>query len=227
MDPMKKLFTLLAVTLFTSLTSFAQLTQGHIAYDIKLSSDDPDMAMALMLLDGSTMHLYFGDQKARTELKMSIMTMTTVVDNKTEEILILIDGVMNDKNAIRTNFNEMAANEQEVEQPTVKLTSKKKVILGYKCKKAIVIDANGQEMDYWYTEEIKTVSTEKNSAINKLPGLALEYAMNRDNTLMTFKATVVEKSLDNATIKEKLSLKIPEGYEEVSYQEYTSAGGGN
>ncbi len=94
------------------------------------------------------------------------MSMSTVVDNETEEILILMGGMIGEK-AVLTNSEEMEADQEEVEEPTVTLTKEKKEIAGYKCKKAIITDADGNEMEYWYTEDIKTVTTDKKAAISK------------------------------------------------------------
>lgn len=221
---MKKLALLFAMTIVTSVMSFAQMEEGHIVYDIEMTSDDPDMAMAVMMFSGSKMNLYFGDNKARTDLDMgAMMSMSTVVDNETEEILILMGGMIGEK-AVLTNSEEMEADQEEVEEPTVTLTKEKKEIAGYKCKKAIITDADGNEMEYWYTEDIKTVTTDKKAAISKLPGLALQYAVDREGMMMSFTAKTVETSLDKETIKEKLSLEIPEGYEEMTYEEFTSMG---
>lgn len=221
---MKKLALLFAMTIVTSVMSFAQMEEGHIVYDIEMTSDDPDMAMAVMMFSGSKMNLYFGDNKARTDLDMgAMMSMSTVVDNETEEILILMGGMIGEK-AVLTNSEEMEADQEEVEEPTVTLTKEKKEIAGYKCKKAIITDADGNEMEYWYTEDIKTVTTDKKAAISKLPGLALKYAVDREGMMMSFTAKSVETSLDKETIKEKLSLEIPEGYEEMTYEEFTSMG---
>lgn len=214
------------MTIVTSVMSFAQLTSGHVAYDIEMSSDDPDMAMAVMMFSGSKMNLYFAEDKARAELDMgSMLSMTTVVDSKTDEVLILFGGMMGER-AILTNSEEMEADQEEVEEPTIKLTNEKKEILGYTCKKAVIIDEDGNEMDYWYTEEIQTVATDNKAATAKLPGMALEYSMDRDGMLMSFTATKVEKSLNANTILEKLTLEIPDGYEEMTYEEFTQLGGG-
>jgi GLPGLI family protein len=221
---MKKLALLFAMTIVTSVMSFAQMEEGHIVYDIEMTSDDPDMAMAVMMFSGSKMNLYFGDNKARTDLDMgTMMSMSTVVDNETEEILILMGGMIGER-AVLTNSEEMETDQEEVEEPTVTLTKEKKEIAGYKCKKAIITDADGNEMEYWYTEDIKTVTTDKKAAISKLPGLALQYAVDREGMMMSFTAKTVETSLDKETIKEKLSLEIPEGYEEMTYEEFTSMG---
>ena len=222
---MQKLVLLFAMTILTSVMSFAQLAEGKISYSIDISSDDPDMAMAITMFSGSSMDLYFANDLARTDIDFgAMMSMTTVVNNKTEEVMILMGGMMGDK-AVLTNSKEMEIDQEDTPEMTVTLTKEKKTIMGYKCKKAIITDEDGNEMEYWYTEEISTITTDKNSAMAKLPGLALEYSVDQNGMLMSFTATAVEQKLDAATIAEKLSMEIPEGYEEMTYEEFYSFGG--
>ncbi len=225
---MKKLTLVLASIILNIGMTFAQLEEGQITYEIEMSSDDPELSMAVMMFSGSKMNLYFADKKARTDLEMgSMMSMSTVIDSESGEILMLLGGMIGDK-AVRTTTEEMTedSDADDADEPTITLTKEKKEIAGYKCKKAIITDADGNEMEYWYTEEIPTVSTEKNAAAAKLPGLALEYSIDKDGMIMSFTATSVKTKLDKETIEEKLSLEIPEGYEEMTYEEFTSMGMG-
>ncbi|MDG1427593.1 MAG: hypothetical protein P8P87_01815 [Crocinitomicaceae bacterium] len=90
---MQKLVLLFAMTIVTSVMSIAQLKEGRISYDIEMSSDDPDKAMAVAMFGASTMDLYFSGDLARTELNFgSMMSMATLVNNETEDILILKGG---------------------------------------------------------------------------------------------------------------------------------------
>lgn len=222
---MQKLVLLFAVTILTSVMSFAQMEEGHIAFDIDVSSEAEGMEMAVMMFNGSTLDLYFADNKARTDMEMgSMMTMTTIMDNATGEILMLMGGMMGER-AIKTTSEEMNVQEEEPEY-TVTLTKEKKEIAGYKCKKAIVTDENGDEMVYWYTEDIKTNSTDSKSVLAQLPGQALEYGVNKNGLVMNFTATKVDTSLDSAEKKSKFNMEIPQGYEEMSLEEFTSMGGG-
>jgi GLPGLI family protein len=99
-----------------------------------------------------------------------------------------------------------------------------KQILDYKCKKAIATDADGNEIAYWYTEKIKPAHTDDKSALAQLPGLAMEYVVDREGMIMTFTASKLKTSLDSATKKEKFKFEIPEGYTEMTYDEFTSMG---
>ncbi len=221
---MKKLVLLFALTIGTSIMSFAQLEEGHIEYSIEMSSDDPEVAGMAAMFNGSTMNLYFSDDLARTELDFgSMMSISTVINSESEEVLIMMGGMMGNK-AVLTNSDEIAGDDDEELEMTWTFTKETKKILNYKCKKAIGTDADGEEIVYWYTEKIKPVNTDDNSALAQLPGLALEYEVDREGMTMTFTASVVKTSLDSATKTSKFSFEIPEGYTEMTYDEFTSMG---
>ena len=186
-------------------------------------SDDPDKAMAVAMFGASTMDLYFSGDLARTELNFgSMMSMATLVNNETEDILILKGGGMMGDKAVKTISDEMKIDELETEDPEIKITREKKTILGYNCKKAIITDADGNEMGYWFTEEIQTISTDKSAVTSKLPSLTLEYSIDRDGLIMTFTATSVDQKLDSKSKTKKFSFDIPEEYEEMTYEDFSS-----
>ena len=223
---MKKLVLLFAVTVLTSVMSFAQMKEGHISFDIDVSSEEEGMEMAVMMFNGSTLDLYFSGDKARTDMDMgSMMTMTTVMNNTTGEILMLMGGMMGQK-AIKTSSDEMNTEEEEQPEYKIELTKEKKTIAGYNCKKAIVTDEEGDDMVYWYTEDIETNTPDSKSVLAQLPGQALEYSIDKNGMLMSFTATEVETSLSASDKSSKFSMEIPEGYEEMTFEEFTSMGGG-
>jgi GLPGLI family protein len=222
---MKKITLLLALFVVATTTAFAQLTEGHVSYEITVSSDDPEMAMAIMMFEGSTMDLYFSGDLARTELDFgALISMTTVANNKTGEVVILMGGMMGNRGVLTTQ-SEMKDDSGETPETKVELVKGKKKIQGYKCKKAIITDDAGNQMVYWYTKAIKSQNPDVNSPSNKVPGFPMEFESNRDGMMMTFVATSVTKSLTESEKTEKLSLTIPEGYEEMTYEEFSNFGG--
>jgi hypothetical protein len=96
--------------------------------------------------------------------------MATVINSKTDEVIILTGGMMGN-NAVLTTSKEMEVDEGVTSESTVTLKKDKKTILGYKCKKAIITGADGNEMVYWYTDKISAISTDKTSSISQLPGM--------------------------------------------------------
>ncbi len=226
LEEMKKLVLLFAVAILNSMLSLAQMEEGHVSYDIKVSSDEEGMEMAVMMLNGSTFDLYFADKKARSEMDMgSMMKLTTIVDDNSGEVLMLTGSIMGNR-ASRTTTEELGTEGEEAEPNVdIKLTKKTKEIAGYKCKKAIITDVDGNEMEFWYTEEIKASQADMNTAVAKLPGQALEYSINQGGMMMSFTATKVETSLSAEDKKSKFDMTIPEGYEEVTWEEFNSTGG--
>ncbi len=222
---MKKTFLLFALVLVSTTVSIAQLSEAHVAYAISIESDDPEMASYASMFENSTLDLYFNDDFSRVEMDMGmLMKMATISDLKSGDILILMGGMMG-QTAITSSKAEMEGEETEASESRVALSKSKKKILGYKCKKATVTDADGNELIYWYTPKIKSQSIEANDIASKIPGLALEYETNRDGMTMKFLAETVETKLDAATIKEKFTTQVPEGYEVMTYKEFTEMNG--
>jgi hypothetical protein len=52
---MKKLFFTAIATALVSITSFAQIGEGKIKYEIKMSTDNPEVEMQLSMMQNSTM----------------------------------------------------------------------------------------------------------------------------------------------------------------------------
>ena len=82
------------------------------------------------------------------------------------------------------------------------------MILDYTCKKAIGTDDDGEEIIYWYTEKIKSVNPDRKSAVAQLPGMALQYEIDREGMIMTFTASKVKTSLDEETKSAKFTRNI-------------------
>ena len=215
---MKKFVLLLAMTIATSAISLAQLTEGHVTFDIEMSSDNPEMAMIVDLMQGSTVDVYFADGIACSVINVGdTPSSTTVFDENSDQVLVIAG-----KKALLTTQKEMNSHREEAADHTLHFTKTKKDILGYTCKKVIFSDEDGNEMDYWYTEEIYALPTDKNTVFARIPGFVMEYSAILDGMTTSFIATHVETSLDSDVISSKLSMEIPEECEEVTYEEFYS-----
>ncbi len=211
---MKKIVAILIVFLGMSQFAEAQIKEGHIAYKIDLSSDNPEMQPMLDMFDGSLLDLYFNDLNSRVDMKMgSMMSTTTIIDLKTNKMLTLTSGMMG-KNAIQGTIpekEEMETDENPSEDFKINLTSETKQIIGLKAKKAIVTTDDGVSFDFWYTDEIGP-DMKNQPMINKdgIPGILLEMVLNESGMKMSFTATsFVSKLPKKQTL---FSLDVPEGY---------------
>lgn len=215
------------VFMLAGIASWAQMKEGSIKYDMTFSSDDPEMSMAIMMMSGSTMSMYFKEDASRVEIAMgSMMNMVTVSDENDKKAMLLMSIPMMSMNqgtiATLEEMEELKSDETSV--PEVKLVKGKKKILGYKCKKAITVDESGNEATFWYTDKIE-VNTKGQSYMNdKVPGLPLEYEINQNGMIVKLSAKEITESLTSEETSTLFKLEIPEGYDVKTLEEMMSMG---
>lgn len=220
---MKKLILFASVILLT-VSGWSQVTEGHISYKIDLTSDNPDMQSALSMMQGSMLDIYFMGQSTRAEMKMgSMINVTSITNERSGEVLMLMSGMIG-FNAIKTTMKELEAQNQEAPKVEITLVGEKKDILGFECKKAILMDEQGNESTFWYTEEIVVSKKGQNYLNDKVPGFPLEYDINNSGFKMTMTASSAEKSLKKNERNELFNLTVPEGYKEMSLEDLKNMG---
>ena len=224
---MKK-YLLSLVVIAISIVGYAQLTEGKIHYEMTYSSDDPEMAAAAGMMAGSSMTMFMKDKFSRADLRMgSMMEMKTIINTETKDALMLMDiSMMGMKNATKFNLDEMEEEEEEEMDVDIQLLDETRTILGYTCKKALVEDEEGNEMIFWYCEDI-SFNTEGNRYMrDDIPGQPLEFEIIADGMTISFKATSIDKSISSKDAKSIFNMDIPEGYEEKSMEELNAIGQG-
>jgi GLPGLI family protein len=220
---MKKVLLTLCLTVLTTIGLHAQLKEGHVKYKIDMSSDDPEMEMQMQMLQGSTFELYFAENKSRSEMNMgAFVSMTTITDVENDEMIMLMGGMMGNK-AVKSTLSEIEEeNEEDVPEMEVTLVDEEKEISGYNCKKAILTNEEGDEMIFWYTEEIE-VNKKGQSFLNEdVPGFPLEFEITQGEMLMTMSVTEFEDKIEDK--KTLFDMSIPEGYEEMTMEELQGMG---
>lgn len=215
---MKKIYLILSIVLLTGL-SFAQNQQGRIVYEVEMSSDDPQMAMAAQMMNGSTLEILFDGENSQTKMDMgAMMSMTTTVNES--DVLILMGGMMGQK-AVKSTKEELLESNPSSDDVTVELVDETKEIAGYTCKKAILTDAEDNEIEYWYTEEFTFPMNGQSNANGKIPGVALSFSIDKSGMIMGYTATSIEDELADDV---KFDVEIPEGYEEMTMEQMQSMG---
>ncbi len=218
---------LFAICAMSKSIVMAQITEGHISYKMDVSSDDPDMAMAASMMQGSKMEMYFKDKATRVEMNMgAMMNVTSITNENSGNVLILMGGMMG-KNAVQTTIAETEqSNAENMPNYEVTFSDETKVIEGYTCKKAILTDEDGNESVFWYTEEIKMSKKGQNYLNEEIPGMAMQYDMNNGGLKMTLTVTKVETALDKKTSKSLFETTVPEGYTVMTMDQLKMMGGG-
>lgn len=221
---MKKLILLSLFTVVSCLGLFAQMTEGHVAYKIEASTDNPDMQMAIGMMQGSTMDIYFKDKVTRSEMKMgSMMTVTTITNETTKEVLMLMSGMIGNT-AVKSNLTEYEDRREEQPQFEVTLVDETKEFLGYTCKKALLTTEDGLESVFWYTDDI-LVSKKGQSYLNEeIPGFPMQFEINNQGMKMTMTVTAIEEKLDKKKASTMFDMSIPSGYKEMTLEELSTMG---
>lgn len=190
-------------------TISAQTTEGQISYKLDFSSDNPEMAMALPMMQGSTMELYFAKDKSAANVTMgSMMTMKSVVDVKSDKGIILVDA-MGQKIATKIESIKNSKNKAE-KAPTPQATSETKKIIGFNCTKYIAKDTsgNGEDFVFWVTKELKTSLVGQEQFNSNIDGVPLEFSTMQQGMKVHFIATDFKKTVDANVFK----IDVPEGY---------------
>lgn len=223
---MKKILLSLALIVGSISVNYAQITEGHVTYKIDISTENPDMEMVVGMMQGSTLDIYFKEKMTRAEMKMgSMMNMTTISDEKSGEILMLMSGMIG-KKAISTTSKELEGDvAKEKPKYDVELVDETKEIAGYKCKKAILTDEEGNETVFWYTEEIEASKKGQSYLNENVPGYPMQYQINNGGLVMDMTVTNIAKELSKSDLK-LFDMKIPEGYAEMTMEELQQMGMG-
>lgn len=220
---MKKIILSAFFALFTVLTSLAQLTEGHFTYSIEATTDNPEMQMAIGMMQGSTLDVHFKDKMTRSQMKMgTMMNIITISNETTGDVLMLMSGMIG-QNAIKSTLTELEESAGEKPVYTVDLINETKTIEGYTCKKAIMTDEAGVESVFWYTEEVIVSKKGQNYLNEDIPGFPMQYEMNNNGMKMTMTVTKLEKKLDKKSAS-LFEMTVPEGYKMMTMEEIKAMG---
>lgn len=214
------LFFMTAAVLLT-LPAQAQkkISDGFVKYelaDIKGDNLPPQVGM----MKGSKLDVYFkGDkQKVSMNFMNGMMAMQVFKMSKEDPGTVLTD-MMGNKTMVKQDKEDAVQNKVEnMKVDAVKGASKE--IAGYKCQKAIVTTANGDKMEIYYTDKIQPTASYFDEVFPGLDGFPLEYRIKNQGITMVYSATEVSGSLPDG------SFDIPEGYKEMSAEEFKKQMGG-
>jgi GLPGLI family protein len=210
---MKKVFFTAIAAALTSIVSFAQIGEGKIKYEIKMSTDNPEVEMQLAMMQNSTMELTYSGTQSRQVIDMGGFVKTTTISNSaTGEMLTLMDGMMG-KFATKSNMNEDVQAEEAIEFEFVNETRQ---ILGHTCYKAIFSAEDGAEAVYWYTKDIAPPSVNNGYFQKSIPGMPLSFEVTAPEIKMEFIAVDMQTKLKKAD--KVFDMKIPDGYQKMDME---------
>lgn len=222
---MKKLISKIAIaTVLFSVTGYSAIAQskkpfeGTIVYSLNFDEAGLDPASASML-QGREMIISIKGDKSKMEMDMGMMKTVTISDSKEGTAVTLMD-IMGQKLALKMSKEEIEKQRSEAKEPTIKYTDETKEVAGYKCKKAIALTEEGDELAIFYTDEIPSGSA-ANNQFKGLNGFPLEYQANQNG----LKMMVTAKSVKVGKVDDS-KFKISSEYKEVTQEQLQNMFGG-
>lgn len=219
---MKKLIFFLLFAASIQILS-GQIKSAQITYSMDYSADEEseDGESVASFFEGSSMSIYFNPSMMRTDIVFGLIMDMKVIINYTGKNGLILMSTFGSNFAVPATLDQILDNGSSAdEKPVLELVSGTKKILKYKCKKALQTDAAGNVTTIWYSEKFK-VPVSYFGVAQDIPGLPLEIESNNSGVRIVFTATEIKKGEPE---EGTFSLDIPEGYEEMSYEEFSSMG---
>lgn len=191
------------------------VNQGIITYDISYPRPIEDKWMETLM--PSEMEMQFKNNKINTELTFGLGTIkmgfiTNTEDKKLHELLKFFTN----RNVSHRGTNQIEELLDKIPPHTIELLPDTKSIIGFLCHKALVHVKSPSEnysYDLWYTKEIELKDPNWCTPFNKIPGVLMEYRIEKFNVVMHF--TAVEMKQTEIPDTEFL---IPSKYKEISIE---------
>jgi GLPGLI family protein len=212
---MKLIITVLIFSIGFVFQAHAQkkFTEGTISYDIVINtgSDKPRNAD---YLDGTTVVNYIKGNKSRTETVSLLGTLTTIHDRDKNSIVILKE-FGEQKYMVTMTPDDWKDANKKYDALNYSYDTAEKVILGYKCKKAVGQLPDGTTYTVWYTPDLIAENKDIQYETRTLPGMTLEYEINSKNQKVT---CTVSKISFSPVAASKFDLP-KSGYRIITYAE--------
>ncbi|TVQ51351.1 MAG: hypothetical protein EA362_00455 [Saprospirales bacterium] len=205
-------------------------TSGHLIMEIieaemEGSANNPEAAMAMDMLKGSTTSIYFTPEKEMTVMDMmgGMMLTRTLTNIKDDNIFTFMDMMGQRFKVNMGSFSEISEQEENVQIIVDK--NDRKNILGFDCYKVTIVSSEGgvsMSMETYVTEDIRTNSSVvQGMQSNVMPGTIMKMSINTQGIKMVTKAKSFNPDFDKSVFDFDQS-----GYQEMDLETFQRMGMG-
>ena len=174
---MKKIYTIIAVSIFSIHIAFAQearqIADCIVSYEVSVQDSKAD-PQVVKVMSGAIKTLYIKGSKSRSDLETTGFKQTTLFDTRTDSTVILRE-LGNNKYISYLSASQRKEKNKKYEGILFANSPERKTILGYDCKKVVAKLANGSTYNVYYAPSIVPSNTEYEYQFKSLPGFVMEY----------------------------------------------------
>lgn len=205
-----KALLILAIVLTCGLhTAAAQENfEGIIEYRMQVEGNDLSPEIVNMIPKQFT--IYLKNAHSRLEMQTGMSDITVLGDNASNSAVTLMD-IMGNKVAIKTDSTQLNKAMEQVGEYEIQYLDDEKEIMGYDCKKAIIIRGTPADTsEVWYTKELLPIYP----AATKFLPEGNWFPMMVHAKQHGVETTVTVQKISEGPLEDSL-FKIPEGYKIV------------
>jgi GLPGLI family protein len=196
-------------------SSGGAVDQGIITYDISYPRPIEDKWMEKLM--PSEMEMQFKNNQINTELTFGLgMIKIGFISNTQDKQLHELLKFMRNRNVSHRGTNQIEELLEKIPPHTIELLPDTKSIVGFLCHKALVhVDSPSEAYSYdlWYTNDIEIKEPNWCTPFKKIPGVLMEYRVERFNVVMHFTAVEVQQTEIPDT-----EFLVPAKYKEISIE---------
>ncbi|TVR82425.1 MAG: hypothetical protein EA409_05145 [Saprospirales bacterium] len=223
------LIPLIALGYGTEVLSQNKVTEGHLKMEItevsmQGQSGNPEMEMAMEMMKGSTMELYFNRERELSVVNMAggMSLIRTLMDFNTNQSTMFME-MMGQK--MMVDLGEVEGVDEEIDFETQVNKNNRKNIVGFDCYEVIFtanIQGQNMQMTLYVTEDIQTRSSLiQGIQQNPFQGTPLAMEMNVMGMTMKYEAKAFNRTFDKSVFNIDKS-----GYREMDLEQLQRMGMG-
>ncbi len=194
----------------------AVISEGVVNYSVNYTRDIEKRSYSFLLPDKMDYYFRPGQERISFTGNMGLYLLEFISNHVSDSTTTLLK-ILNNKMYVPPSeseklfiFKNLDDSEVVFQEDTVR------DILGYEARMASIHIEGEDHADIiiWYTPEIFTKSTNKNTPFSKIPGVMLEFSIYYNEVLFKLKATEIQKK----NLSESM-FDIPEGYKSTTIRE--------
>jgi hypothetical protein len=171
------------------------ISEGSVKYTISYTPVIMEKSFSFLLPEEMTYYFRNGSERISFKGELGLYSLDFISDHSTDSSSTLLK-IINKKMFVPSSESKKLFIFRSLKEGKVKfIKDSTRTILGYEAHKA-TIDLNDRqktEIEVWYTPEISTPTTNKNTPFSEVPGVMLEFSIYFNNVLFKLTPKAVEK----------------------------------